>query len=426
MIDYSKSRIAVIGLGYVGLPLAVAFSRKREVLGFDIDSERVEELSNGVDRTLEIKPMELKNKKNLVFSNNEFDLDSCRIFIVTVPTPIDSKNKPDLKPLISASSMLAKFIKKGSLIIFESTVYPGATEEVCVPALEEISGLKFNLDFFCGYSPERINPGDRTRNLESITKVVSGSNEFIADEVDKLYSSIIEAGTFKVSSIKIAEAAKVIENTQRDLNIALINELSILFNKLGLDTSEILEAAETKWNFVPFKPGLVGGHCIGIDPYYLTHKAQEIGFEPEVILAGRKINDSMSTFIVDEMSRKLSANSLSLANSKILILGFSFKENCRDIRNTKVADIVKILESRNSKVEVYDPWIDVEEAKDLYNIDCLRTFPSSTEYSAILIAVAHKEFRQIKIDKLRHLLIKDGILYDVKSIFSKSDVDGAL
>ena len=426
MIDYSKSRIAVIGLGYVGLPLAVAFSRKREVLGFDIDSERVEELSNGVDRTLEIEPMELKNNKNLVFSNNEFDLDSCTIFIVTVPTPIDSKNKPDLKPLISASSMLAKFIKKGSLIIFESTVYPGATEEVCVPALEEISGLKFNLDFFCGYSPERINPGDRTRNLESITKVVSGSNEFIADEVDKLYSSIIEAGTFKVSSIKIAEAAKVIENTQRDLNIALINELSILFNKLGLDTSEILEAAETKWNFVPFKPGLVGGHCIGIDPYYLTHKAQEIGFEPEVILAGRKINDSMPTFIVDEMSRKLSANSLSLANSKILILGFSFKENCRDIRNTKVADIVKILESRNSKVEVYDPWIDVEEAKDLYNIDCLRTFPSSTEYSAILIAVAHKEFRQIKIDKLRHLLIKDGILYDVKSIFSKSDVDGAL
>ena len=426
MIDYSKSRIAVIGLGYVGLPIAVAFSKKREVLAFDINSERIKELSNGVDRTLEIESKELKDKKNLVFSNNELDLDTCSVFIVTVPTPIDSKNKPDLKPLISASSMIAKFIKKGSLIIFESTVYPGATEEVCVPVLEEISSLKFNSDFFCGYSPERINPGDRTRNLKTITKVVSGSNEFIADEVDKLYSSIIEAGTFKVSSIKIAEAAKVIENTQRDLNIALINELSILFNKLGLDTSEILEAAETKWNFVPFKPGLVGGHCIGIETYYLTYKAQEIGFEPEVILAGRKINDSMSTFIVDEMSRKLSANSLSLANSRILILGFSFKENCRDIRNTKVADIVKILESRNSKVEVYDPWIDIEEAKDLYNIDCLRTFPSSKEYSAILIAVAHKEFIQIKIDKLRQLLIKDGILYDVKSIFSRSDVDGAL
>ena len=425
-MDYSKEKIAIIGLGYIGLPLALAFSKIREVLAFDIDVERIRNLSIGVDKNLEVESKELKKGKNLIFSNNEHDLETCGIFIVTVPTPIDNENKPDLSHLISASSMLAKYIKKDSLIIYESTVYPGATEEVCVPELEKGSGLKFNSDFFCGYSPERINPGDKTRNLESITKIVSGSNEFIKDTVDELYSSIIEAGTHKVSSIKVAEAAKVIENTQRDLNIALINELSILFNKLGLDTNEILEAAETKWNFVPFKPGLVGGHCIGVDPYYLTHKAQEIGFEPKVILAGRKINDSMSNFIVDEISRKLTARSLSLDNSEILILGFSFKENCRDIRNTKVADIVKLLESRNSKVEVYDPWINTEEAKDLYNIDCLKTFPSSRQYSAILIAVAHDEFKKINVQKLRSLLTRNGILYDVKSIFSKSDVDGAL
>ena len=425
-MDYSKEKIAIIGLGYIGLPLAVAFSKIREVLAFDIDVERIRNLSIGVDKNLEVESKELKKGKNLIFSNNEHDLETCGIFIVTVPTPIDNENKPDLSHLISASSMLAKYIKKDSLIIYESTVYPGATEEVCVPELEKGSGLKFNSDFFCGYSPERINPGDKTRNLESITKIVSGSNEFIKDTVDELYSSVIEAGTHKVSSIKVAEAAKVIENTQRDLNIALINELSILFNKLGLDTNEILEAAETKWNFVPFKPGLVGGHCIGVDPYYLTHKAQEIGFEPKVILAGRKINDSMPNFIVDEISRKLTARSSSLDNSEILILGFSFKENCRDIRNTKVADIVKLLESRNSKVEVYDPWINTEEAKDLYNIDCLKTFPSSRQYSAILIAVAHDEFKKINVQKLRSLLTRNGILYDVKSIFSKSDVDGAL
>lgn len=425
-MDYSKEKIAIIGLGYIGLPLALAFSKIREVLAFDIDIERIRNLSIGVDKNLEVESKELKKGKNLIFSNNEHDLETCGIFIVTVPTPIDNENKPDLSHLISASSKLAKYIKKDSLIIYESTVYPGATEEVCVPELEKGSGLKFNSDFFCGYSPERINPGDKTRNLESITKIVSGSNEFIKDTVDELYSSIIEAGTHKVSSIKVAEAAKVIENTQRDLNIALINELSILFNKLGLDTNEILEAAETKWNFVPFKPGLVGGHCIGVDPYYLTHKAQEIGFEPKVILAGRKINDSMPNFIVDEISRKLTARSLSLDNSEILILGFSFKENCRDIRNTKVADIVKLLESRNSKVEVYDPWINTEEAKDLYNIDCLKTFPSSRQYSAILIAVAHDEFKKINVQKLRSLLTRNGILYDVKSIFSKSDVDGAL
>ena len=425
-MDYSKEKIAIIGLGYIGLPLALAFSKIREVLAFDIDVERIRNLSIGVDKNLEVESKELKKGKNLIFSNNEHDLETCGIFIVTVPTPIDNENKPDLSHLISASSMLAKYIKKDSLIIYESTVYPGATEEVCVPELEKGSGLKFNSDFFCGYSPERINPGDKTRNLESITKIVSGSNEFIKDTVDELYSSVIEAGTHKVSSIKVAEAAKVIENTQRDLNIALINELSILFNKLGLDTNEILEAAETKWNFVPFKPGLVGGHCIGVDPYYLTHKAQEIGFEPKVILAGRKINDSMPNFIVDEISRKLTARSSSLDNSEILILGFSFKENCRDIRNTKVADIVKLLESRNSKVEVYDPWINTEEAKDLYNIDCLKTFPSSRQYSAILIAVAHDEFKKINVQKLRSLLTRNGILYDVKSIFSKSDVDGAL
>ena len=419
-MDYKREKIAIIGLGYVGLPLAVAFSKEREVLAFDIDLERINSLSNGVDETLEVERNDLRGNVSLVFSNDEEDLSDCGIFIITVPTPIDNHNKPDLRPLVIASAMVGKYLKKNSLVIFESTVYPGVTEEICVPVLEKESGLIFNSEFYCGYSPERINPGDKNRRLSNITKIVSGSTGEITDLVDELYSSIIEAGTHKVSSIKVAEAAKVIENTQRDLNIALINELSMLFNKLGLNTNEILEASETKWNFIPFRPGLVGGHCIGIDPYYLTYKAEEIGFNTELILAGRKINDSMANFVVEEVIKKLLDNSLSVKNSEFLILGFSFKENCRDIRNTKVNDIVKLLESKNVKVSVYDPWIDRKKARGLYNINFLETLPTTGTYSAVIIAVAHEDFKQLEIGQVRGLLKKNGIVYDIKSIFPPS------
>ena len=425
-MDYKREKIAIIGLGYVGLPLAVAFSKEREVLAFDIDLERINSLSNGVDETLEVERNDLRGNVSLVFSNDEEDLSDCGIFIITVPTPIDNHNKPDLRPLVIASAMVGKYLKKNSLVIFESTVYPGVTEEICVPVLEKESGLIFNSEFYCGYSPERINPGDKNRRLSNITKIVSGSTGEITDLVDELYSSIIEAGTHKVSSIKVAEAAKVIENTQRDLNIALINELSMLFNKLGLNTNEILEASETKWNFIPFRPGLVGGHCIGIDPYYLTYKAEEIGFNTELILAGRKINDSMANFVVEEVIKKLLDNSLSVKNSEFLILGFSFKENCRDIRNTKVNDIVKLLESKNVKVSVYDPWIDRKKARGLYNINFLETLPTTGTYSAVIIAVAHEDFKQLEIGQVRGLLKKNGIVYDIKSIFPQDEVDGTL
>tara|TARA_B100001013_G_scaffold270978_1_gene172126 strand:- start:3471 stop:4748 length:1278 start_codon:yes stop_codon:yes gene_type:complete len=425
-MDYKREKIAIIGLGYVGLPLAVAFSKEREVLAFDIDLERINSLSNGVDETLEVDTNDLKDNVSLVFSNDEKDLGDCGVFIITVPTPINNHNKPDLRPLVTASEMVGKYLKKNSLVIYESTVYPGATEEICVPVLEKESGLIFNSEFYCGYSPERINPGDKNKRLSNIVKIVSGSTLEITDSVDELYSSIIEAGTYKVSSIKVAEAAKVIENTQRDLNIALINELSMLFNKLGLNTNEILEAAETKWNFVPFRPGLVGGHCIGIDPYYLTYKAEEIGFNTELILAGRKINDAMANFVVEEAIKKLLDNSLSIENSEFLILGFSFKENCRDIRNTKVNDIVKLLESKNVKVSVYDPWIDRKKARGLYNINFLETLPTSGTYSAVIIAVAHEDFKQLEINQVRGLLKKNGVVYDIKSIFPQAEVDGTL
>lgn len=425
-MDYKREKIAIIGLGYVGLPLAVAFSKEREVLAFDIDLERINSLSNGVDETLEVDTNDLKDNVSLVFSNDEKDLGDCGVFIITVPTPINNHNKPDLRPLVTASEMVGKYLKKNSLVIYESTVYPGATEEICVPVLEKESGLIFNSEFYCGYSPERINPGDKNKRLSNIVKIVSGSTLEITDSVDELYSSIIEAGTYKVSSIKVAEAAKVIENTQRDLNIALINELSMLFNKLGLNTNEILEAAETKWNFVPFRPGLVGGHCIGIDPYYLTYKAEEIGFNTELILAGRKINDAMANFVVEEAIKKLLDNSLTIENSEFLILGFSFKENCRDIRNTKVNDIVKLLESKNVKVSVYDPWIDRKKARGLYNINFLETLPTSGTYSAVIIAVAHEDFKQLEINQVRGLLKKNGVIYDIKSIFPQAEVDGTL
>ena len=425
-MDYKREKIAIIGLGYVGLPLAVAFSKEREVLAFDIDLERINSLSNGVDETLEVDTNDLKDNVSLVFSNDEKDLGDCGVFIITVPTPINNHNKPDLRPLVTASEMVGKYLKKNSLVIYESTVYPGATEEICVPVLEKESGLIFNSEFYCGYSPERINPGDKNKRLSNIVKIVSGSTLEITDSVDELYSSIIEAGTYKVSSIKVAEAAKVIENTQRDLNIALINELSKLFNKLDLNTNEILKAAETKWNFVPFRPGLVGGHCIGIDPYYLTYKAEEIGFNTELILAGRKINDAMANFVVEEAIKKLLDNSLTIENSEFLILGFSFKENCRDIRNTKVNDIVKLLESKNVKVSVYDPWIDRKKARGLYNINFLETLPTSGTYSAVIIAVAHEDFKQLEINQVRGLLKKNGVIYDIKSIFPQAEVDGTL
>ena len=368
--------IAVIGLGYVGLPLAVEFGKQRSTIGFDINLKRIEELQSGQDHTLECTPEELKTAAHLRYSANTKDLKDAQIFIVTVPTPVDMANRPDLTPLVKASETVGKVLKAGDIVIYESTVYPGATEEVCVPVLEKQSGLRFNHDFFCGYSPERINPGDKEHRLPAIKKVTSGSTPAVAEEVDLLYKEIITAGTHMASSIKVAEAAKVIENTQRDVNIALMNELSLIFHKLGIDTLEVLQAAGTKWNFLPFRPGLVGGHCIGVDPYYLTHKAQEVGYHPEVILAGRRINDSMASHVADETIKLMLRKGFPVLNSKVLVLGLTFKENCPDVRNTKVVDIVNALRSYNTHVDVYDPWIDLAEAEHEYGFlhlkNCLR------------------------------------------------------
>tara|TARA_B100001123_G_C15344010_1_gene1036190 strand:- start:10038 stop:11321 length:1284 start_codon:yes stop_codon:yes gene_type:complete len=424
-LNYSKERIGVVGLGYVGLPLAVEFSKKRNVLAFDIDKRRLSQLKKGVDVTLEVETNLLKSK-NLIFSSSIKELEKCKVIIVTVPTPIDSKNIPDLGPLKKASKTVGKALNKGALVIFESTVYPGVTEDMCVPILEKESGLKYNEDFFCGYSPERINPGDNSRKLPSIIKVVSGSNKRIAEEVQTIYSEIIEAGTHKVSSIRVAEAAKVIENTQRDLNIALMNELSMLFNRLDIDTSEVLEAAATKWNFVHFKPGLVGGHCIGVDPYYLTHKAQSVGFNTEVIMAGRKTNDQMPKYVAKEVQKKLRERKIKIENSEILILGFSFKEDCNDIRNSKVVDIFNFFKSKGAKTDIYDPWVDINEAQKIYSVKCIKSLPKRKKYHAIIVAVAHSQFREISINKIRSFLKKDGIIYDVKAIFPREEVDGSL
>ena len=361
-MTYTTKKIAVIGLGYVGLPLAAEFGKYRPVVGFDINPSRISELQAYLDRTLECTPQQLKAASHLRFSHHPQDIEACQVFIITVPTPVDSANRPDVMPLVKASQLVGQVLKKGDIVIYESTVYPGATEEVCVPVLEEASNLKFNLDFFCGYSPERINPGDKVNTLTTIKKITSGSTPAVADEVDALYKSIIKAGTWKVSSIKVAEASKVIENTQRDVNIALMNELSLIFNKLGIDTLEVLEAAGTKWNFLPFRPGLVGGHCIGVDPYYLTHKAQEVGYHPEVILSGRRINDSMASHVANETVKLMLRKGLQLLGSKLLVLGLSFKENCPDVRNSKVIDIIKALRSYGLQVEVYDPWIDLPQA----------------------------------------------------------------
>ncbi|EFI8013481.1 Vi polysaccharide biosynthesis UDP-N-acetylglucosamine C-6 dehydrogenase TviB, partial [Escherichia coli] len=387
-------KIGIIGLGYVGLPLAVEFGKKIKTLGFDINEKRIKELSAGNDFTLECSSDELAQAYYLQYSCDYKELATCNVFIVTVPTPIDEYKQPDLTPLVKASETLGKIIKKDDIIIYESTVYPGATEEVCIPVIEKISGLVFNIDFFAGYSPERINPGDKEHRVTTIKKVTSGSTPEIAEIVDKLYGTIITAGTHKASSIRVAEAAKVIENTQRDLNIALINELAMIFNKLGIDTEEVLKAAGTKWNFLPFRPGLVGGHCIGVDPYYLTHKAQAIGYHPEVILAGRRINDGMSKYVASQFIKAMLKKKLQIEGANVLIMGLTFKENCPDLRNTKVVDILAELKEYNVNVDIYDPWVDVEEAYYEYGVNVLNTL-SDKKYDGVIFAVAHSQFKNM-------------------------------
>jgi UDP-N-acetyl-D-galactosamine dehydrogenase len=421
-----KKVISIIGLGYVGLPLAVEFGKHREVMGFDINSRRVAELRSGQDHTLECSPQELAEAQHLRYSCDPQDLKACQIFIVTVPTPVDKANRPDMTPLVKASETIGKVLKAGDIVIYESTVYPGATEEVCVPVLEQHSSLRFNKDFFCGYSPERINPGDKEHRLPSIKKVTSGSTPEVAEQVDQLYQQIITAGTHMASSIKVAEAAKVIENTQRDVNIALMNELSLIFHKLGIDTLEVLQAAGTKWNFLPFRPGLVGGHCIGGDPYYLTHKAQEVGYHPEVILAGRRINDGMARHVADETVKLMLRKGIPVLNSRVLVLGLTFKENCPDVRNTKVVDIVKHLRAYNTQVDVFDPWIDVAEAQHEYGLACLPEAPPPGRYQAIVVAVGHWQFIELGPQGIKAWGQPGAVMYDVKSIFPAGSADGRL
>lgn len=415
-------KIGIIGLGYVGLPLAVEFGKKIKTLGFDINEKRIKELSAGNDFTLECSSEELAQAHYLRYSCDYKELATCNVFIVTVPTPIDEYKQPDLTPLVKASETLGKIIKKDDIIIYESTVYPGATEEVCIPVIEKISGLEFNTDFFAGYSPERINPGDKEHRVTTIKKVTSGSTPEIAEIVDKLYGTIITAGTHKASSIRVAEAAKVIENTQRDLNIALINELAMIFNKLGIDTEEVLKAAGTKWNFLPFRPGLVGGHCIGVDPYYLTHKAQAIGYHPEVILAGRRINDGMSRYVASQLIKAMLKKKLQIEGANVLIMGLTFKENCPDLRNTKVVDIFAELKEYNVAVDIYDPWVNVEEAYHEYGINVLNTLPNK-KYDGVIFAVAHSQFKDMSKDDVKGLIRDDGVVYDLKYIIDPNIVD---
>jgi len=420
-----NKKIALVGLGYVGLPLAVEFGKKRAVVGFDINQSRVDDLKNDIDSTLETTEQELKNATYLSYTTNLDDIKDCTIFIVTVPTPIDKHKRPDLTPLEKSSEAVGLILKKGDIVIYESTVYPGATEEVCVPILEEQSGLKFNEDFYCGYSPERINPGDKEHRVTTIKKVTAGSTPEIATEVDELYQEIIIAGTHKASSIKVAEAAKVIENTQRDVNIALINELALIFNKLDIDTESVLEAAGTKWNFLPFRPGLVGGHCIGVDPYYLTHKALEVGYNPEMILAGRRLNDSMGSYVADQVSKLMTKKRIHIVDANILIMGFTFKENCPDLRNTRVVDLVEEFEGFNCNVDVYDPWVDKEEAVHEYNIKPIDQLVEG-EYDAILLAVAHDEFKEFSLEQIKAFGKDNHVLYDIKYLLKADEVDGRL
>ncbi len=417
-----KIQLAIIGLGYVGLPLALEFAKKRSVIGFDINKDRIKELKNGFDRNLEFGKKKLKNSKKLKFTSNINELKSSNCYIITVPTPVNKFKKPDLKPLLMASEVVGNLIIKNNLVIYESTVYPGCVEEKCVPLLEKFSGLKFNQDFFCGYSPERINPGDKKYNISNIKKITSGSNLKISNLVDDLYNEIISVGTHKASSIKVAEAAKVIENTQRDLNIALINELSILFGKMNIDTQEVLDAAGSKWNFLPFKPGLVGGHCIGVDPYYLTHKAESIGYKPKIILAGREINDKMGVHVAKEFLKKIKKKKIQIKGSRILIMGLTFKENCADIRNSGIDSVIKKLKKFGCNLDLYDPWVDSEEIKKKYNIYPNLKLIQNT-YDGIIIAVAHKKFKTMGIKFISKLCKKDHIIYDLKYLFPKDQVD---
>lgn len=418
-------KIGMIGLGYVGLPLAVEFGRKYPTVGFDINQRRISELQSGNDHTLEVSTAELAEATHLTYSAAINDIADCTVYIVTVPTPINEHKQPDLTPLEKASDLLGKVVKKGDIVIYESTVYPGATEEVCVPILEKVSGLIFNQDFFVGYSPERINPGDKQHRVTNILKVTSGSNPEIAEKVDQLYKSIITAGTHKASSIKVAEAAKVIENTQRDVNIALINELALIFNKLGIDTEEVLLAAGTKWNFLPFRPGLVGGHCIGVDPYYLTHKAQSIGYNPEVILSGRRINDGMGAYVVSQLIKLMLKKRIHVQDANVLIMGLTFKENCPDIRNTRVVDIVAELQTYGIHVDVYDPWVDTEETVAEYGIHPVAQ-PKAGKYDAMILAVAHEEFKEMPIAEIRALGKPQSIIYDLKYLFPADQTDARL
>ena len=420
-----NTKIAMIGLGYVGLPLAVEFGKKYTTVGFDINRPRIDELKTGHDHTLEVSDEELVEADKLSYTADIEDIKSCNIYIVTVPTPINEYKQPDLSPLEKASTLLGKVIKQGDIVIYESTVYPGATEEVCVPILEQVSGLKFNENFYVGYSPERINPGDKEHRVTNILKVTAGSTEAIAEQVDQLYKSIITAGTHKASSIKVAEAAKVIENTQRDVNIALINELALIFNRLGIDTEEVLIAAGTKWNFLPFRPGLVGGHCIGVDPYYLTYKAQSIGYNPEIILSGRRINDGMGEYVVSQLVKLMLKKRLHVQDSNVLIMGLTFKENCPDLRNTRVVDIIKELETYGVNIHVYDPWVDPEEAVAEYGIKPIATLEEG-KFDAILLAVAHEQFKQMDIKQVRALGKPGSVIYDLKYLFPADLTDERL
>ena len=423
--EMKNKKIALIGLGYVGLPLAVEFGKKRSVIGFDINDSRINQLKGGNDSTLEISDQELKDAVHLTYTANLNDLKDCEIFIVTVPTPIDNHKRPDLTPLEKSSESIGSILKKDDIVIYESTVYPGATEEVCVPILEKQSGLIFNKDFYCGYSPERINPGDKEHRVTSIKKVTAGSTPEIATEVDDLYQEIIIAGTHRASSIKVAEAAKVIENTQRDVNIALINEFALIFNKLDIDTESVLEAAGTKWNFLPFRPGLVGGHCIGVDPYYLTHKALEVGYNPEMILAGRRLNDDMGSYVANEVSKIMNKKQIQVEDANVLIMGLTFKENCPDIRNTRIVDLVEEFKGFKCNVEVYDPWVDKNQAMAEYNIKPIDQ-PSQNKYDAILLAVAHDEFKELSVDQIKAFGKDSHVLYDIKYLLDASEVDGRL
>jgi len=425
MPDLATTKLAVIGLGYVGLPLAVEFSKKLSCTGFDLKEQRIAELRQGRDTTREVSSTELAAATQLHFTSALEDLRCCNVFIVAVPTPVDESKRPDFSPLEGASRTVANVLKEGDVVIYESTVYPGATEEICIPILEQVSGLHYNRDFFAGYSPERINPGDHQHRLPNIIKVTSGSTPAIAEFVDQLYQLIITAGTFKASSIRVAEAAKVIENTQRDVNIALVNELALIFNRLGIDTLEVLKAAGTKWNFLPFRPGLVGGHCIGVDPYYLTHKAQQVGYHPEVILSGRRLNDNMGRYIASEVVKLMLKKRIQVADARILVLGLTFKENCPDLRNTRVTDIIAELLHYGAGIEVYDPWADTAEAQRLYHLTMIEELPEQ-RYDAVIVAVAHQQFFSLDKAALARICRPQAVIYDVKHLLEKGIADGSL